>query len=212
MLGQALGECLGGRCRIDFSAMDVLDLLPPPLKRHRLTADEYQRLGTAGVLPAELRVELIDGDIIDMPPIGSRHWAMVNRIAKALHRAIGDQAIVSAQSSFRLDDHSEPEPDLGVFVPRDDFYVNALPTAAETLLLVEVADSSIRYDREFKLPRYARRGVPELWIVDLDAKLLRVFRQPQGDDYLESQATPSPGVMTIAALPGCSVDLTGLFG
>lgn len=192
--------------------MGAFDLLPPPLKRHRLTADEYQRLGATGVLPPESRVELIDGEIIDMAPIGSRHWAMVNRINEALMQAIDKQAIVSVQSSFRLDDHSEPEPDIGVFARRDDFYAHALPTAAETLLLVEVADSSVRYDREVKLPLYAQRGVPEVWIVDLDAKLFRVFRQPRGADYLDAQATPSPGVITLAALPDVTIDLGGLFG
>jgi Uma2 family endonuclease len=192
--------------------MGAFDRLPPHVKRHRLTAAHYQRLGEIGVLPPEARVELINGEIIDMAPIGSRHWATVNRVDEALRYAIGKRALVSTQSSFRLDDHSEPLPDIGVFVRRDDFYAGALPTAAETLLLVEVADSSARYDREIKLPLYAQRGIPELWIVDLDAKLFRVFRQPRGADYLESQATPSPGVVALAALPGVTVDLGGLFG
>jgi Uma2 family endonuclease len=191
--------------------MGAFDQLPPPLKRHRLTADQYQQLGAMGVLAPQTRVELINGEIIEMAPIGSRHWAMVNRIDLALKQAIGKRAVVSTQSSFRLDDHSEPEPDIGVFAWRDDFYSGALPTAAQTLLLVEVSDSTVRYDREVKLPMYAQRGIPELWIVDLDAKLFRVFRAPRGDDYLEAQATPSPGVVAIAALAGCAVDLGGLF-
>ena len=177
-----------------------------------MTADDYQRLGTAGVLAPDLRVELIDGEIIEMAPIGSRHWAMVNRMTHLFQQAAGEQAIVSSQSSFRLDDYSEPQPDIALFKRRDDFYVGALPTPADTLLVVEVADSSERYDRLIKLPLYARRGVPELWIVDLDAGLLRIYREPSGDDYLQASATPTPGVTGISSLAGMAVDLTGLFG
>lgn len=192
--------------------MGALDLLPPPLKRHRLTADDYQRLGHLGVLSPDLRVELIDGEIIEMAPIGSKHWSMVHRLDELLKHALGKRALVAVQTSFRLDDHSEPQPDIGVFKRRDDFYAGALPTPADTLLIVEVSDSSARYDRQIKLPLYARRGVPELWIVDLDAKLLRIHREPQGDDYLKASATPAPGVVDFGALPGVVVDLNGLFG
>ncbi|HMO48649.1 MAG TPA: Uma2 family endonuclease [Rubrivivax sp.] len=192
--------------------MGAIDQLPPPLKRHRLRADEYQQLGRTGIIGPELRVELLDGEIIEMAPIGTRHWAMVNRLDMLLKQAIGKRAIVSSQSSFRLDDYSEPEPDLALFKWRDDFYATALPTPADTLLLIEVSDSSLRYDREIKLPRYARRGVPEVWIVDLEAQLLRVHREPNGDDFLQGSATATPGIFGLAALPGVPVDLTGLFG
>jgi Uma2 family endonuclease len=192
--------------------MGALDQLPPPLKRHRMKADEYQRLGEVGVLAPDQRVELIDGEIIEMAPIGSRHFAMVNRLDLLLKRAVGDQALVAVQTSFRLDDYSEPQPDLALYRQRADFYASALPTPADTLLVVEVAESSARYDRLIKLPLYARRGVPELWIVDLDAGLLRMYREPQGDDYLQASATATPGVVGVAALPDVTLDLTGLFG
>jgi Uma2 family endonuclease len=191
--------------------MGAIDQLPPPLKRHRLRADDYQELGRAGIIGPQMRVELLDGEIIEMAPIGTRHWAMVNRLDELLKQALGKLALVSSQSSFRLDDHSEPQPDLALFKRRDDFYAGALPTPADTLLLIEVADSSLRYDREIKLPRYARSGVPEVWIVDLEANLLRMHREPQGDDYLQLSATATPGVTALAALPGVTVDLTGLF-
>jgi Uma2 family endonuclease len=191
--------------------MGAIESLPPPLKRHRLKADEYQRLGELGVLSPDLRVELIDGEIIELAPIGTRHWATVQRIDEALRAALGQRALVATQTSFRLDAYSEPQPDLGVYKRRDDFYATALPTPADTLLIVEVADSSARYDREIKLPLYARRGVPELWIVDLEAKLLRVYRQPRGDDYLLAQATATPGRVGIEAVPGVEVELGDLF-
>jgi Uma2 family endonuclease len=192
-------------------AMGAIDPLPAPLKRHRLSADTYQRLGQLGVLDPELRIELVDGEIIEMAPLGSRHWAMVNRLDERLRQAIGQRAIVSTQSSFRLDEHSEPEPDIGVFERREDFYALALPTAAQTLLLVEVSDTSVRYDRDIKLPLYARNGVPEVWIVDLESGLLRIHRDPRGDDYLHTRATPAPGQVDMVALPGVTVDLSALF-
>jgi Uma2 family endonuclease len=192
--------------------MGALDQLPPPLKRHRMTAEAYQQMGAAGVLPPDLRVELIDGEIIEMAPIGSRHWAMVNRLGELLRQAVDQRAIVSSQSSFRLDDYSEPQPDIALFKRRDDFYASALPTPVDTLLVVEVADSSARYDRQVKLPLYARRGVPEVWIVDLDVNLLRVHREPKGDDYLQASATATPGVTAISTLPGVTIDLAGLLG
>ncbi len=177
-----------------------------------MKADDYQRLGEVGVLAPDARVELLDGEIIQMAPIGSRHFAMVNRLDVLLKQAVGDRALVAVQTSFRLDDYSEPQPDVALYRPRADFYVGALPTPTDTLLVVEVADSSARYDRLIKLPQYARRGVPELWIVDLDAGLLRMHHQPQGDDYLHANATAAPGVVGIVALPGVALDLTGLFG
>ncbi len=192
--------------------MGAFDRLPPPLKRHRIKADHYQRLGALGVLPPDLRTELLDGEIIEMAPIGTRHWAMVNRLDRMLREAVGRQAIFSTQSSFRLDDYSEPQPDIALFRPRDDFYAGALPTPADTLLVIEVADSSARYDREVKLPLYARHGVPEVWIVDLDAKLLRIYREPSGEDYLIATGMPAPGSVGIALLPGVAIDLDGLLG
>ncbi len=192
--------------------MGALDRPQPTLKRYRLSAESYQKLGEVGVLAPDAQVELIDGEIIDMAPIGSRHWSVVNRLHRLIERVVGDAAIVSSQSSFRLDDYSEPQPDIALFRPRADFYATALPTPADTLLVIEVADSSARYDRQIKLPLYARRGVPEFWIVDLDANLLRLYHEPRGDDYLRSSATPAPGFVSIASLPGITVDLSGLLG
>ena len=192
--------------------MGALEFPLPALKRHRISADDYSRMAEQGLLPRDARIELIDGEIIEMAAIGTRHWAAVNRLTRLIVSALGERAVVSVQANFRLDDFSQPEPDLGVFLPRTDFYVGALPSAADTLLLIEVADSSARYDRQIKLPLYARCGVPELWIVDLDAGLFRSYREPRGDDYLQASATAQPGVVGIAALPGVRIDLAGLLG
>ena len=180
------------------------------LTRHRVTADEYQLMGRAGVLGPECRVELIEGEVIDMAPIGTRHWAVVSRLQRLLERAVGDLAVIATQSSLRLGERSEPQPDLGLFAPRDDFYAGALPSAADTLLLIEVSDTTARYDREVKLPLYARHGVRELWIVDLDAGLLRIYQEPRGESYLRGTQAVDPGPTAITALPGVLVDLTGV--
>jgi Uma2 family endonuclease len=180
------------------------------LRRHRITADDYHRLGAAGVLAPDARVELIDGEVIDLAPIGSRHWSVVNRLHRIIERAVGDGAVVSSQSSVRLGLDSEPQPDLALFKPRDDFYASALPTADDTLLIVEVADTTARYDREIKLPLYARHGIGEVWIVDLEANLLRTYREPAGECYGQSTQSSRPAVVEVTALPGVRVDLSGL--
>ena len=184
---------------------------PLVLRRHRITAEDYHRMGAAGVLAPDARVELIDGEVIDMAPVGSRHWGTVSRLDHLLQPAVGRRALVAVQSSLRLGPHSEPQPDIALVKRRDDFYSKALPTAADTLLVIEVADSTARYDREIKLPLYARHGIGELWIVDLDANLLRMFSAPRGDDYLQSSNIANPGITAIGALPGVTVDLSGLF-
>ncbi len=184
----------------------------PLLKRHRLTVDDYGRMGEAGVFAPDARVELIDGEVIDMAPIGTRHAAAVTRLDRLLQRAVGDQAIVRSQNPLRLGDRSEPEPDLLLLVPRTDFYASGHPVAGDVLLLIEVADSSVRYDREIKLPLYARHGIAEVWLVDLEAGMLRFFRGPQGERYTDITATETPGPTPVAALPGVVVDLAGLLG
>lgn len=183
---------------------------PPVLTRHRLTVGDYYRMGEAGVFAPEARVELIDGEVIDMAPIGTRHASAVARLIRAATSAVGTTVIVSAQNPLRLGDLSEPEPDLMLLEPRADFYAAAHPTAADVLLLIEVADTSARYDREIKLPLYARHGVREVWIVDLEARLVRFFRAPAGDAYTDITASETPGATPIGALPGVAIDLAGV--
>jgi Uma2 family endonuclease len=184
----------------------------PLLTRHRLTVADYYRMGEAGVFAPDARVELIEGEVIDMAPIGSRHGSAVKRLNTLLTSALGSRVVVAVQDPLRLSDLSEPEPDLMLLKPRADFYAGAHPTAAEVLLLIEVADTSARYDREVKLPLYARHGVPEVWIVDLDARLLRFFRSPAGDVYTDIDATANPGTTNIGAFAGVTIDLTPIFG
>lgn len=184
----------------------------PLLTRHRLTVADYYRMGEAGVFAPDARVELIEGEVIDMAPIGSKHGSAVKRLVALLTTAFGPRAIVSVQDPLRLSDLSEPEPDLMLLKPRADFYAAAHPTGADVLLLIEVADTSARYDREIKLPLYARHGVPEVWIVDLDARLVRFYRAPVGDVYTDITATANPGATPIGAFPEVAIDLALVLG
>ncbi len=182
------------------------------LRRPRLTVDEFHRMGESGVLAPESRVELIEGEVIDMAPMGSRHAAAVRMLNQRLVRACGNRAIVSCQLPLRLSAASEPEPDLMLLVPRADFYAEHHPVAADVLLLIEVADTSLAYDRDVKLPLYARHGVAEVWLVDLENHRVQFFSRPVGEGYRDISVSEIPRAASAAALPGVPLDLTGLFG
>lgn len=192
--------------------MGVIEEFPAELgvQRHRLTVEQYHRMAETGVLARDARVELIEGVIVDMAPIGSRHAAVVNKLNRALIAAVGARAIVSVQNPIRLGDRSEPQPDLALLRPREDFYADAPPTAADTLLVVEVSQATAAYDRQVKVPLYAQHGVPEVWIVDLDFSLVRFYRTPQGDRYVDISATETPGPTSVVLLPDVTIDLSGL--
>jgi Uma2 family endonuclease len=191
-----------------------MGLIDPPevLRRHLLTVDEYYRMAEVGLLPPKARVELIEGEIIDMAPIGTRHGSVVKRLNHLLTSALGDSVIVAVQDSLRLSKRSEPQPDVMVLKPRADFYRHMHPSAEDVLLLIEVSDTTARYDRGIKLNLYARHGVCEVWIVDLDHGLMRTYRKPRGDTYTEVQETAQPGWLTPQALPGIRIDATKLLG
>ncbi len=120
-------------------------------------------MAEVGLLSEDSRVELIEGEIIEMSPIGSTHGGTVNRSSKLLHRELDDIAIVSVQNPVHIDDFSEPQPDLALLKPRKDFYSNSHPTPEDVLVVIEVADASVYYDRNVKPPLYARAGIPEAW-------------------------------------------------
>ena len=131
-------------------------------QRHRLTVAEYHRMAETGIFSPDARVELIEGEVIDMPPIGSLHAGTVDYIANALRLAYGGQVIVRTQNPIRLSQHSEPQPDIALLRPRPDFYRNAHPTPVDVFLTIEVADTTLAYDTQIKLPLYARHGTPSI--------------------------------------------------
>jgi Uma2 family endonuclease len=153
------------------------------LAKHWITADEYERMGEAGIFPEDARFELIEGEIYEMSPIGSPHAACVNYLSMLLNRLFGDSFIVAIKNPIRLDDFSEPQPDVALLRRRDDFYRSAHPTPTDVLLVVEVADTTVETDRKVKLPLYARAGIPEAWIVNIPDEQIEIYSDPSGDAY-----------------------------
>lgn len=158
-----------------------------PIERYRLSTADFHRMVEAGVLDEETRVELIEGEMVVMSPIGSRHSGVVNQLAAIFFERLQRRAIVSVQNAVHLNDQSEPQPDLALLRPRADYYKRSQPTPEEILLLVEVADTSLDYDREVKLPLYSRAGIPEVWIVNLVDGWLEVYRDPAPVGYTALQ-------------------------
>ncbi|MBI3974311.1 MAG: Uma2 family endonuclease [Chloroflexi bacterium] len=152
-------------------------------ERWRFTVDEYHRMAEAGILTEDDRVELIDGEIVRMSPIGDPHIASVNRCNRTLSRAVGDRALVSIQNPINLDPYNEPEPDVALLRPRADDYARGKPGPADILLVIEVADTTLDYDRKTKLPRYGVAGIREAWLLDLQGDALDVHREPRDDGY-----------------------------
>jgi Uma2 family endonuclease len=168
-------------------------------------------MARAGILPEDSRVELINGEIIDMAPIGSRHAAAVKQLTRILNRAVGDTAIVSVQDPIHLDPHTEPQPDLALLRPRDDFYKTAHPRAADVLLVIEVADTSLHYDREIKIPLYARHGISEVWLVDLLNNRINRFREGAADGYRQENEAVELDRVSPLRLPQAALDLSTLW-
>jgi Uma2 family endonuclease len=190
--------------------------LPAETTRRRFTVEEYHRMADAGVFAPRDRLELIDGEILEVTPIGARHLAAVLRLNQALQQAFAGQALISPQLPLVLDDYSEPQPDLALLAIRGDFYASGLPSAPDALLVVEVvvevSDTSLRYDRELKLPRYARAGVPEVWILDLAGRRLHVYREPADDRYAVDLALGGGDAVEVAAFPATRFLVSDLLG
>ncbi len=149
-------------------------------------------MAETGILTPEARVELVDGEMIDMVPISSVHAACVDRFVHFFSGRLGKAAILRVQNPLRLNEFTELQPDLALLKPRDDFYAGRHPGPGDVLLVVEVAASSLSYDRGVKLPLYAAAGIPELWLVDLDGRRLSVHREPAGKGYAQVEI-PAPG-------------------
>lgn len=170
--------------------------MPTLAAPHLFTREDYHKMVASGVLTADDRVELIHGEILEKMPIGPSHGGCVKRLNYFFTRLAGDSVIVSVQDPLALGAYSEPQPDLALLRPRPDFYADSHPEAADVLLLIEVSDSSIMFDRRTKLPLYATYGIPEVWIVDLSRREITVHRDPAADRYREEsvyrRATPVP--------------------
>ena len=182
----------------------------PWVTRRELTVAEYHRMGEVGILTEDDRVELIEGELIAMSPIGSAHSGTVNALTHMLVQVVGDRGVVAVQNPVQLDDRSEPQPDFSVLKPRADFYRRATPLPHEVLLIIEVADSSLAYDRGVKKSLYARHGIPEFWIVDLPAGEVEVCRSPGSGDYALVSRVGRGGILEPELLPGATIPVAAL--
>lgn len=178
----------------------------PWVTRRALTVAEYHRMGEVGILQEDDRVELIEGELVAMTPIGSNHSGTINTLTRALVMAVGNRGVVAVQNPVQLDDLSEPLPDFSILRSRPDDYRRATPRPDEVLLIIEVADSSLAYDRAIKRALYARHGIPEFWMVNLQANSVEVCRKPAGEAYtdistIERDDTLEPQLLAGAAIP-----------
>jgi len=159
------------------------------VRRHRLTVEEYFRMAEVGLLAPDARVELIQGEIFDMAPIGNLHGGFTSWLHRRLLRDLGEQISVWSR----------------------DEYKDKRPTPDDVLLIVEVSQGSLNHDRQVKVPLYAQHGIPEVWLLDVERRRIRFFQNPQAAQYTHTSHTPTPGRVSLLALPGAAVDLTGLF-
>lgn len=175
------------------------------IARRTFSVDDYYRMVEVGLLAEGERVELIEGEVIKMSPIGSRHAACVARLTALFSRSAGVQGIVWVQNPVRLDAYNEPEPDVAVLRPRADFYAAGHPTPPDVLLLVEVADTSVEYDRQVKVPLYARAGIAEVWLIDLTSDAVEIYAQPAEGAYRTTRRAARGESVVAAGLAGLSV-------
>jgi Uma2 family endonuclease len=182
------------------------------LLRRQFTVAQYHQMVAAGILTEDDRVELIEGEIIEMSPIGRRHAACVNRLVRLFSERLGDRVIVAAQNLVELSDRSEPQPDVALMHPRPDFYEAGHPQPQDILLLVEVADTTVEFDREIKMPLYAKSGVREVWLVDLNQNAIAVYREPSLSGYGQVQELQRGQTLVIQAFSDVSLAVEEVLG
>jgi len=183
-----------------------------PLTARRFTVDEYYRMGRAGVFHEDDRVELLDGLIVEMSPIGPGHAGCVDMLTGVLSRLVGNRAVVRVQNPVRLGRQSEPQPDVTLLLPRADAYRTAHPQPEDVLLLIEVADASLEHDREVKVPLYAAAGVPEVWLVNLTDEAVTLYRDPVGGRYATVRTAGRGETVTSLRLPGVTLRVADVLG
>lgn len=182
----------------------------PVQTQHRFSVRDYYRMAETGVLRPGKRMELLDGKIIDMSPIGPFHGGLVNRLSRLFNRLSNGRWLVSAQNPLRVDDHSEPEPDVMLLKPVVDDYTSRHPQPKDVFLLIEVADSTLEYDREEKLPVYGRADIAEVWIVNLADLTVEVYREPHFTGYASKAILRAGDQAKPQEFPDVAVDVAEL--
>ncbi len=182
------------------------------LLRCKFTVEQYQKMIELGILTKYDRVELIRGEIIEMSPVGTKHAACVRRLSNKLGQSLGNSIILSVQNPVVLNDNSQPQPDVALLKPRDDFYATAHPQPQDIFLLIEVADSTIEYDREEKIPLYAQANIIEVWLVDINEQIVEVYQQPTAAGYQLMQKFACDQDLSITAFPDINITVNEILG
>ena len=182
------------------------------IERRWFSVSEYERMIEAGILSEDDRLELIEGDIVKMSPIGRSHAACVNRLNAFFNRLVGREVIVSVQNPVHLNDFSEPQPDVALLKPRGDFYAQSHPTPADVLLIVEVADTSVETDRTVKVPLYGRALIPEVWLVDLAGEVIEIYALPVNGEYQQLRQAKRGDTLTPESLSHVKLSVDDILG
>jgi Uma2 family endonuclease len=186
--------------------------MPMPLVRRSFTVEEFHRMARAGVFHEDDRVELLDGEIVEMTPIGPEHAGCVGALTRLLTRLLGERVFVWVQNPVHLPDRSEPQPDVALLRPRPDGYRTAHPLPPDILLVIEVADASLESDRAAKLPLYAEAGIPEVWLVNLPGGVIEISRDPSGGVYASVRTARRGETIAPLAFPTATLHVDDILG
>lgn len=180
--------------------------------RKKFTVDQYHQMIEMSILTDCDRVELLQGEIIEMSPVGRRHAACVDRLNELLVLCLASQAIVRVQSPIRLGDNSEPQPDVSILVRRDDFYSDEHPQPKDVFAVIEVSDTTVEFDRTVKIPLYAQNLIPEVWLVDLNGRAVEVYREPHLSTYRQMQIFRHGQSLSFQSFTGILVPVAQFLG
>jgi Protein of unknown function (DUF820). len=153
------------------------------LKRYHFTVDDFNNMTEKGLFDPTDRLDLIEGEIFEISPIGKLRARAVNFLSNLLVQFFAGTSVVSTQNPIILDDLSEPQPDIAILRHKSDFYRESHPHATDVLLVIEVADTTVEYDRMIKFPKYAKAGIPEAWFMNLDAERIEVHSNPKEQTF-----------------------------
>jgi Uma2 family endonuclease len=181
------------------------------LLRHQFTVKQFHQMAESGILSENERLELIRGEMIDMSPIGTRHSGCVLFLSNLLALLLAGLALINVQNPIELDETSEPQPDIALLKPRADFYRTAHPQPEDIFLLIEVADTTIKYDREVKIPLYAEANIPEVWLIDVNQEVIEVYRNPLQGVYQDIQKLVKNQTLSILAFSDVSINVSEIF-
>jgi len=181
------------------------------LVRHQFTVKQFHQMAETGILSENERIELIRGEMIDMSPIGTRHAGCVLFLTHLLGLLLGERALINVQNPMELDETSQPQPDIALLKPRPDFYRNSHPQPEDIFLLIEVADTTVKYDREVKIPLYAEANISEVWLIDVNQEIIEIYRNPLQGVYQDIQELVKNQSLSILAFPDVNINVSEIF-